>query len=225
MSDPTRDPTPNAASSTQDQRTQELTELMTALDALAEASTAGPHDIDPDPARTLAWMERLAAEPGGLELLVGRYGTTQSAALLRPLTRLLTRALARRGTAPTLGSLALLLIEELACDDDSVRLQLLDALRLLGAHNAVPAPEHPPASLHRFLMDCLARGSKLQVAAVLTLTTLLESDVRFPSEQLSHLRQALTSLSRPADPSTQQEDIGVQAALQALTRRQAQTRS
>lgn len=219
MSNPTRDPTLQATNSPQDQRTLELTELMAALDALAKTTPTGPRD-DPDPARTLAWMERLATEPGGLELLVGRYGTAQSPALLRPLTRLLTRALARRGAVPTFGSLALLLIEELACDDDSVRVQLLDALRLLGAHNAVPAPEHPPASLHRLLLDGLARGPKLQAAAVLALTSLLESAVRFPAEQLAHLRQALTALPRSALP----EDTGVQAALQALTRRQAQTR-
>lgn len=231
MSDPTGDPTHEPAATATatptamamgkaHDRTEELIELMAALDELAEAPTASLQ-ADTDPARTLAWMERLAAEPGGLELLVGRYGTTKSPALLRPLTRLLTRTLARRGTGPTLGSLILLLVEELACDDDPVRLQLLDALRLLGAHNAVPAPEHPPASLHRFLVGCFARGPKVQAAAVLTLTSLLESEVRFPSEQLAHLRRALTSLPGPAP----EEDIGVQAALQALTRRQAQARS
>jgi hypothetical protein len=216
MSDPTCDRIDNMA----DKRTEELIELMAALDGLAQTSTSSPPGADADPARTLTWMERLAAEPGGFELLVGRYGTAKSPALLRPLTRLLTRSLARYGTEPTLASLILLLVEELACDDDPVRLQLLDALRLLGAHNAVPAPEHPPASLHRFLIACLAQSPKVQAAAVLTLTSLLESEVRFSSEQLSELRRTLNSL--PPDP---QEDIGVQAALQALTRRQAQTRS
>ncbi|HEX2573244.1 MAG TPA: hypothetical protein VH877_27085 [Polyangia bacterium] len=202
-------------------RTEELIDLMAALDQLAGGAAPGGPESDPDPTRTFSWMERLAAEPGGLELLVGRYGTSRRAVLLRPLTRLLTRTLARQGTGPILGSLLLLLVEELACEDDAVRLQLLDGLRLLGARNAVPAPEHPPASLHRFVGECLGRGGKVQMAAVLTLTSLLESEVRFPMEQLAALRQALNSLPSPVS----QEDAGVQAALQALTRKQAQARA
>jgi hypothetical protein len=200
-----------------DKSIDELTEFMAALDALALAPASASLGTDTDAARTIAWMERLAAEPGGLELLVGRYGATKSPALLRPLTLLLTRTIAARSAAPPLGSLTLLLIEELACDDDPVRVQLLDALRLLGTRNAVPAPEHPPASLHRFVAACLARGPKVQAAAVSALTSLLESEVRFPPDQLVPLRQALGALP--------DKDARAQSARQALARHETTTRS
>jgi hypothetical protein len=114
-----------------------------------------------DASETLSRMEVVAAQPGGLERLVQRFARSSDPVLTRAVTFLLARA-ASRESPPTAAVWSA--VDALTADDDWTRVNLLSALQLLAARDALGSAQ-PSRGLVPFLADALGRGPQVVDAA------------------------------------------------------------
>ena len=166
------------------------------LDRLGEIEAEDDESDD-----TIDLMEEVAQRPGGLQLLLERFGHSEHAMVVRSLSFLLARA----ANQTTVESSARIydLIAKLRCTDDvSTLINCMTTIQRQAICD-IPWPGgRAPASLFPFLMHCLTQGALVAPGAIDVLMRLYE-DGRFPAafsdEQQRELRAKLVALSSVED--------------------------
>jgi hypothetical protein len=191
--------------------------LPTLMAKLAAAAQRSASDTDTD--EILVLMQTAAALPGGLQQLVARFADSPVRVLARTLAFLLAKSASSSDTPGAVAPLVWSAASALGTDDESARVNLLTAIQLLGARDALPSMTEPvPAGLGAFLIDVLQRGEEVLDAAGPALLSLDAHGLleRLGRSQLQTIQEILGKLAEPANPFTRADMAALRNRLSAL---------